>query len=309
MSGQGKWQIDTTATAAMLGALLCWTTGPTFIHYLSGHLDPYSQSFWRYLLAASLWSPYLLIKLRSGRVDRRLWKRALLPAAANIAMQTCWVLALYYIQPGFGSLITKITVLWTAVFSFICFADERVLLRNKWFWSGLSLSLLGVVGVVAFGSDFSLAGSWKGIVLAQITAFMWSIYTVAVRWTVRDIDTRLSFSVISIYSMIGLAVIAMLFGKPGTVFSLGAKPWAAIVISATLSIALAHVLFYTALKRIGATIPSLLLLSSPIWVSLVSYFWFGERLTAGQMAAGVVLLIGAGLTLRAQKKMVRKEIE
>jgi len=307
MSGLGKWRIDGVATAATMGALVCWGTGPNFIHYLGGHLDVYSQNFWRYLTAALLWMPYLLVLLVRGRVDHRIWKRALVPVAANIAMQCCWASALYHIQPGFASLITKIGVLWTAGFSFILFADERVLLRSRWFWVGLVLSLAGVAGVIAFQEDFSFAGSWKGILLAQAAAITWSLYTVAARWAVRDISIRLSFSVISMYTMLGLAVIAVLFGKPGAALQMGWKPWGAVLIPGILSIGLSHVMYYTASKRIGATIPSLLLLSSPVWVLLVSWFWFEERLTIPQIVAGAILLLGAGLALRAQEKMVKED--
>ena len=308
MIGVGKGRIDGAATAATLGALACWTVGPNFIHYLSNHFDPYSQSFWRYLVAALLWLPHLLIMLRRGKADRRVWKGALLPMVANVAMQTCWISALYHIQPGFGSLITKVGVLWTAGLSFIFFVDERVLLRSTWFWMGLVLSLAGVTGVIVFREEAGLGASWKGIVLAQMGTFFWSCYTVAVKRTLRDIPVRVSFSVISIYSMLALGVIALLFGESDRATPIEWRPWAGVVISAILSIGLAHVFYYAAIRRIGATLPGVLLLSSPLWVGLVSWLWFGENLTAKQMGAGLVLLVGAGMALRAQEKMVKLDI-
>lgn len=73
-----------------------------------------------------------------------------------------------------------------------------------------------------------------------------------------------------------------------------------MVVSAITAIALGHVFFYTAIKRIGATIPSLVILVQPFMVFSISRVVFHERLTLLQLVFGVLLLIGAGLSVWAQ---------
>jgi len=68
-------------------------------------------------------------------------------------------------------------------------------------------------------------------------------------------------------------------------------------------IGIGHVLFYAAMKRIGATIPNLVLLSSPVLVLAISRVVFGETLNCRQGASGVVLLAGAVLAVWSQEHL------
>ena len=80
-------------------------------------------------------------------------------------------------------------------------------------------------------------------------------------------------------------------------------PWACVVISGVISIAMGHVLFYIAIKRIGATIPGLALLSTPFIVLAISYIAFGETLSLFQWLFGFVLLAGSALAIWAQQHL------
>jgi drug/metabolite transporter (DMT)-like permease len=75
------------------------------------------------------------------------------------------------------------------------------------------------------------------------------------------------------------------------------------VISAVLCIALAHVLYYSAMRRIGATIPALVVLAEPIAVLAISHAIFGESLNILQLVFGAMLLIGAGLAIWSQQHL------
>ncbi len=61
--------------------------------------------------------------------------------------------------------------------------------------------------------------------------------------------------------------------------------WAAIVVSAITSIALAHVLYYAAIQRIGTTIPMLVVLAQPFLVFGLSSAFFHERLNGLKCSA------------------------
>jgi drug/metabolite transporter (DMT)-like permease len=124
-----------------------------------------------------------------------------------------------------------------------------------------------------------------------------------VKIALREIDSRSGFSVISLYTTAGLWVCALLLGHPERALHLGAGPWVAIVVSAILSIALAHVLFYASIRRIGATIPMLVNLSLPFLVLSMSSVIFHERLKPLQLLAGVVLLLGSASSIWAQRHL------
>jgi drug/metabolite transporter (DMT)-like permease len=288
-----------------LGALCCWSTGPIIIKYLSEYLDFWTQNFLRYSVACLFWLPFLLFSIRTKRLDTRVWRRAILPAAANIVMQSLFACAFYYIGPAFMTLLGKSSLIWIAGFSLIFFHEERALIRSKRFWMGLSLSVVGVVGVLCFKEDFVATKTLTGVVLTLSMAFMWAAYTLSAKVAFKDIDSRQGFSVITIYTVVGLSVLALLFGNVGRCTQMGAPQWVLVVISGILSIAFAHVLYYTAMRRIGATIPALIVLVQPFIIFAISRVVFHESLNILQLLFGVILLLGSALAIWAQQHLKR----
>jgi drug/metabolite transporter (DMT)-like permease len=296
-------RINTAATAAALGALFCWATGPILIKYLTADTDSWTQNALRYSAACLFWLPFAAIQALRSAFPQRMWRRAVVPSLANIAMQSLWAAGFYYLAPAFMTLLTSTSILWVTSFSLVFFPEERPLLRSPRFWLGLGLSLAGLLGVVYFKEDFTAAGTRIGIAIALAEALMWGVYAVSVKVALRDIDSRSGFSVISLYTTAGLWLCAILLGHPGRAMHLDAAAWTAIVVSAILSIALAHVLFYAAIRRIGATIPMLVNLSLPFTVFSMSRIIFHERLDTLQLLSGVVLLIGSASSIWAQQHL------
>jgi len=306
VSGHGNIRkVDVSATFACIGALTFWALGPIFIKYLTRYLDSWTQNLLRYSVASLVWLPFLFFSIKTKRLDTRVWRRAVVPAAANVVMQSLFACAFYYIGPAFMVLLTKSSIIWIASFSLIFFAEERALVKSKRFWSGLALSAMGVIGVMYYKEDFAAAGTLTGIVFALAMAFMWAVYIISARIAFKDIDSRHGFSVISIYTVGGLCMLALLFGRVGDCVKMGPWQWACVVISGATAIALSHTLYYAAMKRIGATIPGLVMLAQPFIVLGFSSVVFGESLNVFQLLFGVVLLAGSGLAIWSQGHLKR----
>jgi len=305
MNTENTKKFDITATFACLGTLSFWAVGPIFIKYLTGYIDLWTQNLLRYSVACLFWLPFLLFAIKRKRFETKIWRKALLPAVPNIVMQCLWAGGFYYIGPAFMVLLTKTSIVWVAVFSFILFADERALVRSKRFWLGLVLSAIGVVGVMYYKEDFAATKTVIGIIIALACAFMWALYIISAKIAFKDIASHHGFAVISIYTTAGLFVLALLFGRIGECVTMGSWRWACVVISGVTAISLGHVLYYVAIRRIGATIPALVILSQPLLVLAISNIVFGESLNAIQLLFGVALLIGSALALWAQQHLKR----
>jgi len=299
-------KIDVTATFACIGYLLFWTTGPIFVKLLSHYTDPWIQNFLRYIFASLFWLPLLISGLSKGTLDRRIWLLALVPAIANAVSQTCWTIAFYNnIDPTFMSLIDKSSIFWIAFFSMLVFAEERVLLRSKRFWSAAVLSIAGVTGVLLFKKGITSPTTLVGILLALISSAVWGVHVLAVKINLKNIDSRCAFTVIAIYNCLIFAVLAVLFGDTASIVALTWRPWLYIIVSAVVGIALCNVLYYVAIKRIGATIPSMTVLAAPFIVILFSKPIFGETLTIYQWLCGLILLAGCALAIWSQEHLNR----
>jgi drug/metabolite transporter (DMT)-like permease len=303
LQNQTHGKIDVFGTVSGLLAVACWGSGPVFIRFLAGYLDAWSQNFWRYATALIFWLPFLFIVIRRGQVSRNLWKWALVPGIANVAMQCFWGWTFYFIEPGLGSLISRSSLIWTMMFSLIYFADERPLVKSARFWLGIVLSITGLIGVVFLKEGFTARTTMTGTILMLSAGITWAVYSISIRILFKDIDARVSFSVVCVYTTAGLAVAALIFGKPGQLFGLAAWPWACMIISAVLSIALAHTFYYASIKSIGATIPAVMLQLSPFATLVLSVPIMGERMNLWQWVSGVVLVAGSILAIWAQEHL------
>ncbi len=151
--------------------------------------------------------------------------------------------------------------------------------------------------------NFTAQKTAIGILIALSSSFFWGVYTIAVKVAFKNHDSRESFGVMSLYTTVSLAILAFLIGKPQQTMDLSAWPWFCVVISGILSIALSHTLYYAAIKRIGATIPSIVLLATPFMVLIGSHIVFEESLNILQWFFGIVLLTGAALAIFAQQHL------
>ena len=150
--------------------------------------------------------------------------------------------------------------------------------------------------------DFAAAGTRAGIACSLTAAVLWSAYTVSARAAFRHTPSRVAFSVLCLYTTVGLIGAALVFSQRLFDLPAGLWPWAVVVASGALCIGAAHVLYYAAQKRIGTTVPSIILLASPLAVLSVSALAYGERLHPAQWLWGILLLVGCALAIFARRR-------
>jgi len=300
-----KHRLHWIGPLACVGALVFWSIGPILIKYLTGYLDSWTQNALRYNTAALFLLPMLVLSLQQGRFDRRIWRMAVVPSILNVIMQTFWAAMFYYLNPAFGVLLSKTHVLWIAALSMVMVPQERVLLKSPRFWLGLVLALTGVVGVLYHSPDFAVSGSAMGIAIALVGAVFWAAYAVSIRVCLKEVNSRSSFSVVSLYSGVGLAIAALCFGDVSQCLSLTPKLWSILILSSVVAIAFGHICFYAAVRRLGATIPALVILVQPFTILLMSILIFDESLSLTQALFGFILTLGAASAIWAQKDLTR----
>ncbi|OHB58030.1 MAG: hypothetical protein A2173_09570 [Planctomycetes bacterium RBG_13_44_8b] len=284
-------------------ALACWVPAPLAIKYLSPYLDFWTQNALRYIIAAITVFIFVSFSKKGAVFEKDLWRKGLIIAVPNIVMQSLWCAAFYYLNPAFGTLLAKTSILWTAAMSLIFFVDERGLMKSKSFWTGFIIAIIGLVGVTVFKEDFSTAASILGIIIILCSSLSWALYTIAVKALLKGSDSMTSFAIVSIYTAVSLAVLAFIFGEPTQCLDMSAGVWAVLILSGLSCLAAAHSFYYAAIKRIGATIPSLVVLAQPFLVLLVSRVLFGEYPNIPQWMFGLLLIAGSALAIKAQEHL------
>jgi drug/metabolite transporter (DMT)-like permease len=155
----------------------------------------------------------------------------------------------------------------------------------------------------ASASSAAHGPSLLGILVALAGAVLFAGYGLSVRACVSQYRPILAFGVICQYTAVGVIVLMFIFGwtwqRPATEFSL--FQMGMLVLSAFIGIALSHVSYYASLTSLGVAVTVGIIQLQPIVTAVASVLLLGERLSAGQWAAGVVGIFGALLMISASR--------
>jgi drug/metabolite transporter (DMT)-like permease len=162
--------------------------------------------------------------------------------------------------------------------------------------------------VLLGGGNILEGSSMIGVLLAVFAGIGYGVYGLAVRKFMFGYHPVFAFGVIALYTGGTLVACMLAFarGHGAEVLDLGGSELWSLGLSAFFGIAIGHVLYYTAIDRMGVATTAGVLQLQPFIVSAFSAAYFGEVLSGKQWAAGVVAVLGAGLVLSAQKAAERK---
>jgi len=294
---------DTIGSLALFGSILCWSMTPPFLKYLTPYVDGWTTNGVRYPFAALLWLGPLLYQYRRGAVPPWVWKAALLPTFVNVGAQGLWALLPYYIDATWMGFLARISMPFAILGGFLCFPDERALMRRPSFWTGVLMSAVGFAAMSLGGEALPGGRTLVGVVMVLVCGAFYGLYGVAVRHSMRGTRAWIAFPVISLYTSAVLFVLMFLCGQPERLFDLTLPCFGIMLLSAVLGIACAHTFFYISLEHLGVAISSGTQLLGPFFTFLWAFLFLGENLTLIQWVGGLALLLGGGLLLRAQTRL------
>lgn len=271
---------------------LIWGASFLFIKVAVGTIPPLSVAFGRTALAAVLL--YLVLRSRGLNMPRwgPVWGTFLLMGLFNGAVPyTLITWAEIHIDSGLAAIVNALMPLFTVVLAHLFTGDERL---N---WMKVGSIFLGFLGVVALIGPAALKGLGKHV-LAQS-----AVIAAALCYAVAVIYGRRLKEITPLVSATGQLFCAAFLTLPmSLVFD---APWAlspssislaALTCLSLLGTALAYLLYYYLLQRIGSTNLSLVTYLIPI----TGVFWgallLGERLHwSSFLALGLILVSIAGV--------------
>ncbi len=303
----------TVGLFCIFGVLICWTMAPIFIKLLTESTDSFTQNFFRYGVSALFWLPYLIVCTVRGKVPRKMWLLAMIPSVFNVCMQSCWSKTMYYLNPGMASLMQRSVIIWVIIMTVIFYPEERSFVKRPSLWVGILLVITGVFGVVYYQPGFGDKVDHRGVIFVLGNAFFWSCYTIAIKKYMQELNAIIGFSLMSLYTSIGLGVLAFSFGEPMKCVEFSGKVWFYLIFSGLLAIALAHVLYVAAIQRIGTTLPVIIMSLMPFLVASASFIVFHENLNGWQCVSGCIIIAGSMIAIvvqgRHQKQLAEKKGE
>ena len=288
--------------AAVFSTVVIWSLPSLFQYYLNRFYDPWSQNFYRYLVACLAIIPFVLFQFRRGpKIDIRAVALCLIPCLPNVVHQITQVVALFYVGPGVYAIFGRASVIFTALLALIFFPEERFVIRQWRFQIGTLLGLIGAFGVIWFqasGEDRHVPV--RGLVISFVAIFCWALYGVLVKRPSARLGPIRSFGVISFITSLLLLPLTLAFGKIETPLRVSAIVNLILIVSAVTCISLAHVLYYVAIRKVGVALSQALQLLCPAGALGLSALFFDERLTPAQLWSAGLLLFGAFLAMRVK---------
>ncbi|HEX4638366.1 MAG TPA: DMT family transporter [Chthoniobacterales bacterium] len=292
---------------ALFATVAIWSVPSLFQYYLNRFYDPWSQNFYRYLVACLAIIPFVLFGFRRGatKIDIRAVGLCLIPCLPNVVHQIAQVVALFYMGPGVYAIFIRSSVIFTALLALAFFPEERSVIRQWKFQIGTLLGLVGAFGVIWFqsnGQDRHIA--LPGLFIAFTASFCWALYATLIKRPSARLGPIRSFGVVSVITSALLLPLMLAFGNVATPLQVGANVNWILIVSAVTCITLAHVLYYIAIQQIGVALSQSLQLLCPLIALGLSGVIFHERLTGAQMISAAILLAGAFLAMRTKPAAV-----
>jgi drug/metabolite transporter (DMT)-like permease len=290
----------TPLTPLLLLMVLIWGANFSVVKIALRDFPELAFNACRLVIAASI---FLIAIGRSGRrppLTVRDWSHlAALGIVGHMLYQLCFLAGVKRTSVGNAALIIGVSPILVSLMSAAA-GHERV----PWMrWAGAALSFAGLYLIVGHQVDWSASGHLgDGLMLAS--AVCWAAYSVGSVPLLRRhsplVVTGLSITIGAIVYIATVSPALMLVEWR----AIGAASWLWMAASAVFALAVAYLIWYTAVQRIGSTRTSMYSYLTPIAAMLIAAVWLGEAVTGRQAAGAAAIFAGLFVTRLPAKHKV-----
>lgn len=248
-------------------------------------LPPLTLVFLRLSIATLILLPLLWVNGVRFPAGAAGWRPfAVMALINNVIPFSLIVMAQTYIPGGTAAVVNATTPVFTVLVA-AAFGEEKLILRRV---AGVLLGLCGVI--ILKGYDFDISSNQSiGIALCLGATISFGFSAL---WATRKLAGTppigaATFQLISASLM--MVVLASIFDRPWQLQMPGLVTWLAILGIASLSTALAFILFFQIVTRSGASNVMLVTLLVPVSAILLGYFFLDERIEAREIVGALVI--------------------
>lgn len=274
--------LDLTLLAAL------WGGSFLFMRYAVPDFGVVPLIWLRVALASVCLLPLLLLKRQFGALRQQAGALTVMSLFNSGLPFLLIAWATLSITAGLASIMNAMTPVFTALIGALWLGDRLDRRRGL----GLLLGLAGVALLAADKADFRPGGSgWAIVAMLLATA----CYGFAANHTRRYLQ-----GVPALVNATGTQLVSALVLLPPALWSWpermpGLGPWLAALVLGVACSALAYVLFFRLIARVGASRAVTVTFLVPVFGTLWGALFLGEPVTASMLAGGAVVLLGTGL--------------
>ena len=266
-------------------------------------LPPLTLVLLRVALGAAILMPLLRMQDISLPKGMTGWKPfVVIGLLNNVIPFSLIVIGQTFVPSGVASILNATTPLFTVLV--MAAAREEALQMGR--VAGVALGLAGVIILRGWGVE-SRAGQGFGILLCLGGAFSYGLAALAARRLLKDSPPLGTATFQLMASTVMMAIVAGVMEQPWRLPMPGVTTWLAVLGLASLSTALAYIVFFQILRRSGATNGMLVTLLIPVTAILLGWLVLGEPIAAREIAGAIVigsaLLVIDGRALRMLQRV------
>lgn len=276
-------------------AVLIWSMNIAVTRYAVDLIEPASISFYRWLIAFIVLTPFMLFKVWTQRalVRRHLGQLAILSAFGMVLYQGLSYTAAHYTTATNMGIVNAFIPVFTIFVSVLILKD----IPNRFAIVGSIISFLGLLYILGKGDFTTLLnmGGHSGDLLMVVAVFFYAFYGVFLKKWQLKIPL-----LISLYVQIGFALLyhipfLMYFGLD----AINAQNAPSLLYAGIFPSLLAPLLWMLAVQHIGPNRTSIFMNLMPVFTAIIASLWLAEQWTLFHTIGGMMILVGI---VMAQKK-------
>lgn len=298
-----KTHIDSLAISVLLACCMFWGFQQVLVKATVAEVAPVFQAFVRFALASAAvaaWCLWRGVPL-SGAAEPRGAQRAGLLAGALFAGEfACIYLGLQYTSASRLTVFLYASPFWVALLLPRFVPAERL---QGWQWPGLGAAFIGVGLALGDGllgpANTALPQAWLGDLLGLAAGLMWALTTVVIRTTplARVAPAKQLFYQVAVSTAV-LPLLSWGLGEPWA-WRFSAFAWGSLLAQALVGAFMSYLAWMWMLAHYPATKISVFVFLTPVFALLFGALGLGEPVTAGLVAA--LVLVAAGIVLVNRK--------
>ncbi|HJF28676.1 DMT family transporter [Acinetobacter bohemicus] len=278
----------TWAFALPVLAVMIWSLNIVVTRYAADLISPASISFYRWLIAFLILTPFMLSKVWQQRqLVRQHWLQlAVLSAFGMVLYQGLAYTAAHYTTATNMGLINAFIPIFTILVSLFILKD----IPNYFAIIGGILSFCGLMYVMAQGDLTALwqNGAHWGDLLMVIAVFFYAFYGVFLKKWQLQIPL-----LISLYIQIGFALIYHLpFIAWLGLDSLNTANLSSVLYAGIFPSLIAPLVWMLAVQQIGPNRTSIFMNLMPVFTAIIASIWLAESWTIYHSMGGAIILLG-----------------
>ncbi|WP_336147996.1 DMT family transporter [Acinetobacter soli] len=276
-------------------AVLIWSMNIAVTRYAVDLIEPASISFYRWLIAFIVLTPFMLFKVWAQRalVRRHLGQLAILSVFGMVLYQGLSYTAAHYTNATNMGIVNAFIPVFTIFVSMLILKD----IPNRFAIVGSIISFLGLLYILGKGDFTTLLnmGGHSGDLLMVVAVFFYAFYGVFLKKWQLKIPL-----LISLYVQIGFALLyhipfLMYFGLD----AINARNAPSLLYAGIFPSLLAPLLWMLAVQHIGPNRTSIFMNLMPVFTAIIASLWLAEQWTLFHTIGGMMILVGI---VMAQKK-------